>query len=49
MKTYGNRVFVLDNKLDATGSGNVYVFTTSVDDKGVLSVVYDAIINYATF
>jgi hypothetical protein len=49
MKTYGNRIFLLDNRLDATGAGNVFVFTTSTDDKGVFSVSHDATINYATF
>lgn len=41
MKVYSNRLFVLDNKLDATGEGVVFAFTITSKDDNTLDVHAD--------
>lgn len=48
MKSLGNRVFILDNKLDTTGKGEIYVITFSNDDGGQ-KFTYEAVIDSSTF
>ena len=39
MKIFGNRIFILDNRLDATGKGTVYVYNFTINDDGLLNPV----------
>lgn len=50
MKIFKNRIFILDNRLDATGRGIVYVYNYTIEDDGSLNpVVYQGYIDYSTF
>jgi hypothetical protein len=50
MKLFKNRIFILDNRLDATGRGTVYVYNFTINGDGSLNpVMYEGYIDYSTF
>jgi hypothetical protein len=49
IKTYSNRLFILDNKLDTTGKGVVYAFTIKSKDDNTLDIHADVSIDSTSF